>query len=542
MNDYISSPKQKSLEDIIRKISKELENTPIGKLPNFLASTRYQTINEQLVDFIKEESHVIEEIADLQEDIKETNEEQRRVKKKRLLDRAKIKYLKIIEQKESVEKELQGFISDVLQLAETLIKYKSTDSPRLEEARKRFLEGDFEGADEVLNEKDIYDEIDRHKAKIKDLAKELIIKARTTELNKKEDWFAKAKQYYKDAAIKCEDYDSCFNYANFLDKHLQPHKAITYYEKAMGYTETNLQKHDILKNLGILCKNLKEYEKSIFFFKSALDFRKACTDLSPETYQSDIAGTLHNIGISLFDNKDFIKSKDYYNNAIKTYRDLAAKEPEKYDHFMANSLNALGVLQLNIKEIDQANNSFSEAEHILRRLVEVNFQTNALELSDSLQGLAKLEKDIEETDKYFSEALQIRKKLADINPYIHLPDVAQTLINLFPVKVERNEINVAEEYLWQALKIYRDLAELNPEIYAEKFAGTSMDLGVFYIAKKPNEQQSLFHVKSALGFYRSLLAKDIPYVDKHIRQCENILRYWSEKNKSSGLGVTLDLD
>ncbi|MBA2659035.1 MAG: tetratricopeptide repeat protein, partial [Nitrosospira sp.] len=77
---------------------------------------------------------------------------------------------------------------------------------------------------------------------------------------------------------------------------------------------------------------------------------------------------------------------------------------------------------------------------------------------------------------FYTQALEIYRRLADANPQTWLPDVAVTLNNLALLQRARNEFTAAEAGYREALAIYRPLAEVNPQTWLPDVAVTLNNL------------------------------------------------------------------
>src|SRR5262245_52338509 len=91
----------------------------------------------------------------------------------------------------------------------------------------------------------------------------------------------------------------------------------------------------------------------------------------------------------------------------------------------------------------------------------------------SLEELAKAEAE-------YAEALEIYRKLADVNHSAYLPDVATTLNNLAILHGDKNELAKAEAEYAEALEIYRKLADVNPSAYLPDVATTLNNLAILH--------------------------------------------------------------
>ncbi|MEP6879506.1 MAG: tetratricopeptide repeat protein, partial [Nitrosospira sp.] len=103
---------------------------------------------------------------------------------------------------------------------------------------------------------------------------------------------------------------------------------------------------------------------------------------------------------------------------------------------------------------------YTEALEIYRRLAEANPQTYLADVAGTLNNLANLQKARNEfaaAEAGYQEALAIRRRLAEANPQTYLPHVAMTLNNLANLQGDRNDFAAAEAGYQEALAIRRRL-------------------------------------------------------------------------------------
>ena len=96
-------------------------------------------------------------------------------------------------------------------------------------------------------------------------------------------------------------------------------------------------------------------------------------------------------------------------------------------------------------------------------------------------------KRFEEAHEAYREALDIRKKLADKNPDVYLPDLATTQNNLGILYWNLKKFEEAQEAYREALKIYKKLADKNPDVYSLDLLQTQANIGVLYISTDRTE-------------------------------------------------------
>ena len=102
---------------------------------------------------------------------------------------------------------------------------------------------------------------------------------------------------------------------------------------------------------------------------------------------------------------------------------------------------------------------------------------------NNLGNLHSDEKRMAQARQTYEEALKIRRKLAEKNPDVYLPDVAMTLNNLGVLHRVENRMTEARQAYEEALKIRRKLAEKNPDVYLPYVATILNNLAILHRAE-----------------------------------------------------------
>jgi tetratricopeptide (TPR) repeat protein len=199
------------------------------------------------------------------------------------------------------------------------------------------------------------------------------------------------------------------------------------------------------------------------------------------------------------------------------------------------------MIQDNLGNLYRGRNDFPKAEEALlkalelrRRLAKVNPQTYEPDLAMTQNNLGNLyssKSDFLEAEKVYLEALQIYKRLTKKNLQAYGPALATIQNNLGALFSGKNEFSKAEESYLEALQILKKLAKENLQIYAPDLAGTLNNLGVLY-KKKTDFAKAEETYLEALEIYRRL-AREYPqmYEPSLARAQRNLaLVYWSAKN------------
>jgi tetratricopeptide (TPR) repeat protein len=166
----------------------------------------------------------------------------------------------------------------------------------------------------------------------------------------------------------------------------------------------------------------------------------------------------------------------------------------------------LGHRLANAGQHDQALNASTNALEIYRRLAGIDpaaFEPDVAltlnNLSVHLSGLGRREEALDAT----TEALKIYCRLADINPAAFEANLARTLNSL---GIGLSNLGRREEALdatTEALKIYRRLADINPAAFEPDLARTLYSLGV-RLSNLGRREEALDATTEALKIYRRL--------------------------------------
>src|SRR3990167_5227629 len=131
---------------------------------------------------------------------------------------------------------------------------------------------------------------------------------------------------------------------------------------------------------------------------------------------------------NLFEYAYFLQQHNQHNEAERYYQEAMKRFGSELDApSRAMTLNNLGVLQKDKNEFEDALKSYKEALEIYRKLVQVNPQRYLPDVAMTLNNLGILQSkknEFEDALKSYKEALEIRRKLAHSNPQTSLPDIA----------------------------------------------------------------------------------------------------------------------
>ena len=149
----------------------------------------------------------------------------------------------------------------------------------------------------------------------------------------------------------------------------------------------------------------------------------------------------------------------------------------------ASICGTIGNLYSDTEKYEQAENAYREALQIRKRLAEINPDTYLPDVARTQNNFGTLYSDTEkyeQAENAYREALQTYKRLAEINPDAYLPNVAATQNNFGNLYRVLGKYQEAENAYREALQTYKRLAEINPDAYLPNVATTQNNFGNLY--------------------------------------------------------------
>ncbi|SHI83379.1 tetratricopeptide repeat protein [Pseudozobellia thermophila] len=159
-------------------------------------------------------------------------------------------------------------------------------------------------------------------------------------------------------------------------------------------------------------------------------------------------------------------------------------------------LNNLGLLQHDKNEYGRAEKSFGEALVIRRKLAEGDSLVYLPQVLTTLNSLANLQRDKKEhgkAEQSYNEALALLNKLAEVNPQTYLPKISVIQNNMGLLHSTRNEFDKAQQSYNEALAIAKKLADIDPQAYLPDVGLTLNNMALLYRKKnEPNKAEQCF--------------------------------------------------
>ncbi|MGD2247587.1 MAG: tetratricopeptide repeat protein, partial [Candidatus Methanofastidiosia archaeon] len=170
----------------------------------------------------------------------------------------------------------------------------------------------------------------------------------------------------------------------------------------------------------------------------------------------------------------------------------------------------MGNLLLKGKEFSEVEGFYTEALKIRRTLAQKDPTAYEPDVAMTLNNLGTLYSDLRDfkkAEKSFTKALKIYRTLAQKDPTAYEPDVAMTLNNLGNLYRNLRDFKKAEESYTEALKIRRTLAQKDPTAYEPDVAMTLNNLGTLYWNLRDFKKAEKSYTE-ALKIRRTLAQKD----------------------------------
>ena len=334
-----------------------------------------------------------------------------------------------------------------------------THSQRLSKANDRIEQGDYTGADNVLDEREIKLDESKLTSTLEKVSESIVRIA--------SEWHVKAKTVMSNDSLQMPDrINNAYRYYDYAIANLDKIPCSEYVMKI---------KSQYLFDFALFAQRNNNFTLAEEKYALAIGVYRQLAKANPSAYQSDVAMTLNNLANLHKDTGRLKEAEKEYEEALGIRRKLTEANPSAYLPDMATTLNNLAVLHSDTGRLEEAEKEYREALGIYRKLAEANPSAYLPYVATTLNNLANLHSDtgrLEEAEKEYEEALGIRRKLAETNPSAYLPDVATTLNNLAVLHSDTGRLEEAEEEYKEALDLRRGLAAKYPSVYDRDLANT----------------------------------------------------------------------
>ena len=230
----------------------------------------------------------------------------------------------------------------------------------------------------------------------------------------------------------------------------------------------------------------------------------------------------------LYEYASFLRGQCQYQKSLEIAQRLEhwyVLEPDISAVQRATLSNLMGLDYSAQNDFTAAENQYRKALEIRRKLAQMNPDDYLPDLAQICNNLAILlgsTNAFKDAEKLYREALKICRNLSEEDPDAYLPVLATNCNNLAVLYCNTGSFKEAEELYREALKIYRDLVEKNPDAYLPSLAASCNNLAtLLYNTGSFKEAEELS--RETLKIYRDLVEKNPDaYLPSLAASCNNL--------------------
>ena len=405
-----------------------------GNLITFCGEPIAKTDN---IDFFAKNKDFIrmrEDLKDLNEDIEDLRLRQASAPEDENL---KNRIQEKLNKRNALQEEFAHYRKQILNIERRIIELQGQEiNEAVKRAMEAFAEGEVNKADIILSEAtqgvaQRREEYIEHKKTGEQMRKNLLadidallLKAETVLSNTEKDIETRIKEAlgaYQEAdetakEIDCpaEKYIKLLNeYGIFLYKYAYYEESIEVNLRFIRLSEETNGQNGLTAgsygNIGLVYRNLGEYDKALDYYFKALEIRK---DVLGEKHPNT-AGTYGNIGVVYHNLEDYDKALEFYNKALEIDKDVLGEN----HHDTAISYNNIGVVYDELGDYDKALEFHNKALEIKKEVLGEKHASTAM----SYNNIGNVYDDLGDYDKaleYHNKALEIFEEvLGESHPY-----------------------------------------------------------------------------------------------------------------------------
>ncbi|MDR0612789.1 MAG: tetratricopeptide repeat protein [Dysgonamonadaceae bacterium] len=370
-------------------------------------------------------------------------------------------------------------------------------SPRMAEAERCFLNGDFTGMDNALPEEEITAEAHQLKQELEEYndnweQTERLLREKSYELVLKSllhythtdnpEWYRNFWNSINEALDASENAHTLYCNGWYCVMYGYLDRSEEFYTDATDerWMEEDLSKESKLffearctRQLGYLHFIQNNLPAAIYTSQRALRLFTKLQDINPAAYSSFVADVLATLGDYHMRSEAYSVALVEFEEALRIRRQLAVDNNEGYLPLVAESLNLTGVAHTMKGEARDAIACYEEAIAIERNYLEYNRMVFMDMLATALSNMAtayfmlgKYEKII----PLLQEIIELHRELAVIEPENHLPGLAHALCQIAGQRRLWKEYEESYRSIMEAIAIYRECALRSPSEYLPKLA------------------------------------------------------------------------
>lgn len=415
--------------------------------------------------------------------------------------RAELK--EVSEQLSEVEREALIFASTIAEMTTS----GKVLTVRQKEALKYFNTGNYEAAQEILDDEERENELKRAEARAEISKQELQgyveedllwIKATRALGVTKESAEAICQRYEKILALIDKhdlDKEPLFDYAEFLKKQNNYDKAIEvaellkwYYDKpGSGASKQSLG--DLLNLLSVLYSTKQKQGEAENASQNAVKLFSALLAIDPSSIraQAGLAQAYISLARIHLANQRFNDAEELFIIAVNIYESLATTENAELEAELASAYGALSAFYSTIQKPDKAEDFALKNTDIRKKLAQKNPEQHEAELANAYIALGNVYFALTSYDtmeKYTSMACEILERLAQMNPDAYEPALAAAYANFAFLCYRVQRYDDSKEYFDKGISLYEYWAKKDPDTFLPIISIAYNNASQLYIALK----------------------------------------------------------
>ena len=357
--------------------------------------------------------------------------------------------LKTDEERAKLNQQISSLEKNLLECFQTInagMTSGSLNTERLKKAASLLEQGDYAGANAVLNDPQREVELERAKQKMK-LASELIGQANNA-----------ISSYIREDRLHIKALE-----AQGITMETIPHIIACYKRSAALANEYDIE-IEIIEDYARFLFDQNDYPAAYMWVERFLRLTE-----KKQNNEAELARGYNLLAAIHYRQNHYDDAEALYRRALEIYEALAEKNPDAYLPDVADSYNSLAILLRATNRYEDAEKLYRRALEIREALAEKNPDAYLPNVAISCNNLANLLSDTnhyEDAEKLYRRALEIREALAERNPDVYLSSVANSCINLAKLYKDTERCEESKRHYQRALQIVIALAKKTPDKYS----------------------------------------------------------------------------
>ena len=428
-------------------------------------------------------------------------------------------FLRASEQWNEAKKALRELEQELFSIA-LKIEEKNNDGTLTERQRKAYElmeQGDAEGANNILDLREILDDVAHAEAlaqqadkKLEQHVQEMLQKIEILKTQvQKTSRFEEIQEIFEEAVgIEERNHltrNALREYVSYLHDQKDYSHAIPLAKQYLNYVEQHGDESDIAdatNTLGVLYSDTNRLELAEQEYLRAKKIWEQLAAENPAIYLPDLAMICNNLGELYCQSNHVNKAEQEHLRAKKIYEQLSEKNLSAYLPELAGSYNNLGNLYCQTGRIELGEPELCYAKEIYEQLAAEHPEVYLLYLAMSCNNLGNLYRNAKRTDlakKVYQQAKEIYEQLTTENPSAYQPYLAMNCDNFGTLYADMNQLGLAEQEYLRANEIYKQLIIDNLSVYQLGLARNFYNLGdLYYQSNRMDIAEQMFQTAKKL--------------------------------------------